>query len=113
VLRLSLTTAVIALCAATTGCGEPNVGKHPRPFQSELWKSAGGGDVRCDMVADLRERIGLVGKTKAQLIELLGPPSDDGQGGTHYHLCPSFTDIWILEIRWKDGRVASTTVRDT
>jgi hypothetical protein len=104
---------IIALSVATAGCGQPNVAKHPRRFQSDIWKNPGMSDVRCDMVADLRDRIGLVGKTNAEMIDLLGPPSDDGQGGTHYHLCPSFTDIWILEIHWKNGRIYSTTVRDT
>jgi hypothetical protein len=100
--------------AITTACmSEPTIAKHPQPFQSKLWKEAGVSDVRCDMIDDLRKHVGLVGRTRADLLELLGPPSVDGQGGTHYHLCPSLADIWILEVHWKDGRVASTTVRDT
>lgn len=44
----------------------------PRPFNSERWKSVDlWGDARCAMLADLRTRIGIDGKTRAELYELM------------------------------------------
>ncbi|MEZ5709928.1 MAG: hypothetical protein R3E02_11140 [Blastomonas sp.] len=88
----------------------------PRPFDSELWKSTDHlGDTRCAMLADLRARIGIEGKTKKELVELLGPDEDESTDGSlsHWHLCPSFLDIWILEVRWKNGIAQESWVRDT
>lgn len=67
------------------------------------------------MVLDLRYRIGLVGKTRAEIIALLGKPDDEDsdQSLDHWHLCPSFMDVWILEVRWKNDVATSAIVRDT
>ena len=67
------------------------------------------------MVADLQYRIGLVGKTRKQIADLLGPSEqeDTDTQFSHYHLCPSFLDIYILEIEWKNDQVRSFIVRDT
>jgi len=56
----------------------------------------------------------MVGRTRADVVRLLGEPEVPVDGGTStYLLCPSFIDIYILEIDWANGRVASTRVRDT
>jgi len=68
------------------------------------------------MIADLRYRVGVVGRTRAEIYEMLGPPEDENNDDPvldHWHLCPSFMDIYILEVRWRDERVASAWVRDT
>ena len=88
----------------------------PRPFNSERWKSSDRwGDGRCAMLADLRTRIGINGKTRSELVELLGPDDNENTDVrlSHWHLCPSFMDIWILEVRWKDGVAIDSWVRDT
>jgi hypothetical protein len=88
----------------------------PRPFNSERWKAADTwGDARCGMVADLTQRVGLVGRSRAEIVALLGEPEDEDADPTssHWHLCPSFMDVYILEVRWRGDRVAATKVRDT
>ena len=105
----------LAFAALLSGCSSNvrQVGENPREFDSAVWKTADlGQPTRCDMVHDLIDRVGLVGRTQSELVELLGEPADDG-GYDHYHLCPSFMDVWILELRWRDGRVVSTKIRDT
>jgi hypothetical protein len=67
------------------------------------------------MIADLQYRVGVEGRTRAEIFGLLGPPEDEDSDPTvsHWHLCPSFMDIYILEVRWDDGRVVDAWVRDT
>ena len=88
----------------------------PRPFNSEKWKSADHwGDTRCAMLADLRTRVGIEGRTKKELVELLGPDENESAAAnlSHWHLCPSFMDVWILEIRWEGDVAQDSWVRDT
>jgi hypothetical protein len=94
----------------------PYTSAFPRPFDSAEWKRPESADgARCGMLADLRFRIGLKGKSRAEVAALLGPSQDenDSPGTSHWHLCPSFMDIWILEVRWLNDRVAEDWVRDT
>lgn len=102
-------------CAAwLTGVGTPGTMNLVRPFNSAGWKAADGQDkVRCAMVADLRHRIGLDGRTEAEVVRLLGAPAYREGALTTYPLCPSFIDLYILELEWSDGVVVSTRVRDT
>lgn len=65
------------------------------------------------MVDDLRNRIGLVGRTRSELVTILGEPDTHGDATDDYDLCASFMDVWILEVHWKSGRIASTRIRDT
>ncbi len=108
----------LALPLLPIGCmaGGPYTEALPQPFDAERWKSADTwGDTRCAMIVDLLYRKGLEGRTRAEVIGLLGQPEDergDAELG-HWHLCPSFMDIWILEVRWENGRVAGAWVRDT
>jgi len=46
---------------------------------------------------------------------MLGKAEDEDSdpSTSHWHLCPSFMDIWILEVRWHNDRVAEAWVRDT
>ncbi len=89
----------------------------PRTFNSTLWKQNAKAetDVRCAMIADLRFRISLKGRSRAELVNMLGDPQDrDDQAETSYWLlCPSFMDVWILEVRWEGDHVADDWVRDT
>ncbi|WP_416832959.1 MAG: hypothetical protein ACMUJI_07710 [Erythrobacter sp.] len=94
----------------------PYTSTYPRPFDSEGWKNADiWSDTRCGMVADLQFRIGVEGKARQEIEALLGP--DEGESSnqslSYWHLCPSFLDIWILEVRWQDDRVAEAWIRDT
>jgi len=86
----------------------------PQPFNQAQWKAEGslGGPARCAMVSDLRRRVGLNGRTPAQVLELLG--DDEVQGVPEsYTLCSSVSDYWVLDLEWKHGRVASTSIHDT
>ena len=88
----------------------------PRPFDSRSWKAADPwADTRCGMILDLRHRVGIVGKTRVEIIDLLGRPDDEDSERSmdHWHLCPSFMDVWILEVRWENDTAVSALVRDT
>lgn len=110
---------VLGLFGLTGACDwfatSPEMVGLPLPFDSAAWKAAdANSETRCRMLADLRHRIGLIGKTEAEVVALLGEAeTHDGEPTTHYHLCPSFMDTYILEIEWRDGRVVSTRARDT
>lgn len=95
--------------------GGPYTSSLPRTFNSEGWKAA-EGNTRCGMITDLQHRVGVVGRTRAELYAMLGEPEDEDTNDPtldHWHLCPSFIDIYILEVRWSDNRVVSAWVRDT
>ena len=89
----------------------------PRPFNSKSWIA--GSDIaderRCGMLADLRLRVGVIGKSRRELIGILGEPQDeDSDSSSNYWLlCPSFLDIWVLRIRWENDRAADAFVHDT
>jgi hypothetical protein len=89
----------------------------PRPFDTVNWKNGEGGEdvVRCGMIADLQYRVGVVGKTRAELNQLLGPADDQDTDPSlsYWLLCPSFMDIWVLEVQWKANRAEASWVRDT
>lgn len=111
--------AVVALAtiiALPFGCtaGGAYTEALPRPFNSNKWKIADGDD-RCGMIIDLQNRIGIVGRSESELAQLLGPAEDHDKdiALSHWHLCPSFMDVWILEVRWQNGRAVSAKVRDT
>jgi hypothetical protein len=111
---LAIAAAVLALLYGWRA-GGPYTSAVPRTFNSEGWKAA-EGDTRCGMIADLQHRVGVVGRTRSDLYGMLGKPEDeDNRDPTldHWHLCPSFMDIYILEVRWRDNRVAAAWVRDT
>lgn len=96
--------------------GGPYTETIPRPFNSAEWKNSDTWDeTRCAMLSDLRFRIGVDGKARKELIDMLGPDEDEDAdpNQSHWHLCPSFMDIWILEVRWENGIVADSWVRDT
>jgi hypothetical protein len=97
------------------GLATPDSMNFPRPFNSERWKAADlDGNLRCSMVTDLRYRVGLTGRTREEVVSLLGRP--DGEANrlpAFYDLCPSFMDVYVLELTWENGRVASAIVHDT
>jgi hypothetical protein len=116
---LFLSTALLLLLLpfACMAAG-PYTETYPRPFNSEAWKAAyrvHGDESRCGMLLDLRSRIGLVGKTEAELSQLLGKPEtyDRERNSSDWHLCDSFLDIRILQVKWKDGRAVSAFVYDS
>jgi hypothetical protein len=109
---------IVALLLMPIGCmaGGPYTERLPQPFDAERWKAADTwNDTRCGMIVDLMHRKGLEGRSREEVVGLLGEP--EGERGeadlSHWHLCPSFMDIWILEVRWENGRVAKAWVRDT
>lgn len=118
VLFILLMTGIPLLMAV----GAPETTHFPRPFNSVDWKSEAwvpGKDVadeskRCRMILDLTWRVGVVGKTEAEILSLLGK-ADYEVGGMpfRYLLCPSWLDIYVLELEWRDGKVSSARVRDT
>lgn len=85
----------------------------PRPFSAVVWKQA---DVhfsyeRCRMTLDLRYRIGLEGRTPAEIIALLGDEREGRPGPpTAYILCPTLADYRVLELHWRDDRVVSSRI---
>ena len=106
--------AILALLFGWLAAG-PYTSTLPRTFDSEGWKAA-DGDTRCAMIADLQYRVGIVGKSRTELYRLLGAPQDEDDRDLtldHWHLCPSFMDIYLLDVRRRGDRVASAWVRDT
>jgi|tagenome__1003787_1003787.scaffolds.fasta_scaffold19178174_2 hypothetical protein len=97
------------------GVGTPGAFNLPTPFSSSRWKaSTGSRQARCSMVADLTHRIGVVGRTENEVIDLLGKPDEQENASTSAYLfCPNVADIYILELTWKRGGVTSALVRDT
>ena len=90
--------AIGLFVTACSPFGNGELTDNPRSFNSQAWKSL-DRDSRCDMVDDLMQRIGLVGKSRAEIVAMLGEPETHDNPPDHYHLCPSSMDIWILEIR--------------
>ena len=96
--------------------GGPYTEALPRLFDARGWKQAGGLQTsRCAMMLDLQAKIGLLGKSRDEIAALLGPADVNLHGDqiSQWGLCPSFMDVWILEIHWGNGRVAKAVVRDT
>ena len=114
----NLGLAIVSLAGASallSACMEDSTGKRIQ-FDPVAWKAADtlSDTTRCDMVTDLQERVGLKGLTEVEVIAQLGQPDSHDDGSPlHYHLCPSFMDVRILELQFENGRVASTRVRDT
>jgi hypothetical protein len=119
VVSLGLVVLVAALLVVWL-FGRPYTSTLPRSFNSEAWKAANptgypDDDTRCGMIADLRLRIGIEGKTREELLQLLGEPQTwRAEPKTEYWpLCPSFLDIWVLTVRWKDERAVEAVIHDT
>jgi hypothetical protein len=100
--------------------GGPYTTTFPRSFDQGDWKAAAPAaypddDARCGMIADLQYRVGVVGKTRIELVELLGEPEPVSYAPTrsYWLLCPSFLDIWVLDVRWEHGRAVEASVHDT
>lgn len=115
---LSVATGIVAVLALGFGwlTGGAYTTALPRPFDSQRWKAADTWtETRCSMIADLTQRIGVVDKSRAELIALLGKAEDEDADPTtsHWHLCPSFMDVYILEVRWRGDRAVTAKVRDT
>jgi len=113
VLLFALPVGLAGLAVAWLS-GGPYTSSLPQAFNSDGWKAA-TEDTRCRMIADLQYRVGVEGKTRAEIYGMLGQPEDEDSNPTlsHWHLCPSFMDIYILEVRWRGNRVADAWVRDT
>ena len=112
--------ALLVSAAWFFGIGTYRMMTFPRPFSSKLWKEAAEGAVdgtnidRCLMVLDLRTRVGLVGKNRSEVIDLLGDEHESSSGLPElYMLCPSMGDYYVLDLEWKDGIVTDTRVHDT
>lgn len=112
--------ALLAALLAIWQMGRPYTSTLPRAFASLAWKEADptgwpADDTRCSMVADLQMRVGVEGKTRDELVRLLGEPEKwrSEPADEYWPLCPSFLDIWVLTVRWKDGRAFEAIVHDT
>ncbi len=67
------------------------------------------------MLADLHFRIGVSGRTQAELTQLLGEPETvpwEPQS-SYWLLCNSYIDVWVLTVKWQEGRATAVTVHDT
>ena len=100
--------------------GRPYTSTIPRTFDTQAWQEADptgrpADNVRCGMIADLRMRVGIEGKSRGDLLKLLGKPEKlpSAPNREYWPLCPSFLDIWVLSVRWKDGRAIDAAVHDT
>lgn len=88
----------------------------PRFFNSDGWKDADlDGTTRCGMILDLKYRIGIVGKMRSEINAFLGKPEQDriNPNISYWLLCPSFIDIWVLDVKWENRRAASASIHDT
>lgn len=111
---------VVAALPVVWLMGRPYTSTFPRPFDSEVWKAADpsawpADDTRCGMVADLQLRVGIEGKTRHALSQLLGEPEklSGDPSASYWLLCPSFLDVWVLRVRWENGRAVDAIVHDT
>jgi hypothetical protein len=102
------------MLAALAACSDESadITSNPRAFDTKAWQADRGID-RCDMAEDLIERVGLRGRTHAELVDLIGEAYKRDGRSDFYYLCPSFMDIYVLEIRWRNERVAEAVIRDT
>lgn len=107
----------IAFAWLTSG---PYTSTFPRVFSSQAWRDADpkaypSNNERCGMIADLKYRVGVVGKTRSELTDLLGKPEMDAAdpSASYWLLCPSFIDIWVLRVRWESNRAVEAIVHDT
>jgi hypothetical protein len=95
---------------------------HRTTFNSQRWKDADRGSisartsVRYDMLADLERKHPLVGMSKPEVLELLGPPAPPGfpfeaaKWDMTYQLRPTLIDnLWLL-IRFREGKVVEYKV---
>ena len=83
----------------------------PMPFSSDRWKQAQEGDDRGRMLWDLEHRVGLVGRTRAEAIALLGQPLRVNETGSiTYYLCDGFIDPLLLNVELSHGRVTGTSI---
>jgi hypothetical protein len=112
--------AALLMFAVPFGClaGGPYTETFPRLFDPARWKAAdvsGGSEERCGMLADLRGRIGVSGRTRAELSQLLGEPETVPwkPQSSYWPLCNSFIDVWVLTVEWQDDRATAVTVHDT
>lgn len=109
VLMIALVAFSVLLLIEMTTPGAFNL---PMRFSSSHWKaSSGWQQTRCRMMADLKHRVGLTGRSQQEVIELLGVPDIAVDASTSaYLLCPMLDDVYILELVWQQGRVASIRV---
>lgn len=89
----------------------------PRRFNSQSWIAVRDhvDKRRCGMLADLRLRVGIVGKNRRELTSVLGQPDKefDDHSSSYWLLCPSYLDYWVLRVRWENDRAIDAIVHDT
>ena len=68
----------------------PNWSKHYRPFEPVVWKNWKESEndlrLRWEMIGDLNPEKTLIGKSKAEIIEILGQPDNQSLQSFGYHL---------------------------
>lgn len=106
------------------GLSTPGMHNLPRPFQSARWKASDGSSsyVRCSMINDLRDTVRLVGRSRAEIVALLGPDEThrifryekpSAAEPRTYVLCPSALNYYVLTLEWRNGRVSAAEVWQT
>ncbi|MDA9773539.1 hypothetical protein N9B82_01165 [Saprospiraceae bacterium] len=80
-------------------------------FNSEKWNNS-SNDQRWDMRRDLLKKDNLIGKTKKDIIDILGIPDREGRDMIHYDLGPAIIgiDMGRLEIEFVRDTVVSCSV---
>ena len=122
--RLAPFFAVFAIASAVLvlpfGCmvARPYSDGLPRRFSASAWQAAPAafdGETRCRMLLDLQVRVGLVGRSRREIVALLGPADGENRGGanSYWLLCPSFLDVYILVVSWRGEVAVAAGVADT
>ena len=112
---VTISVALIGLSALwVVGIGTPGSFNLPTPFSASRWKASSGWHKnRCSMVYDLTHRVGIAGRTQREIVSLLGVPDMQVDGSKSvYLLCQSLGDIYVLELTWRQGRVASIQIKE-
>lgn len=112
-MKMTKLLVMLGMLACISACSDQNYWPHTT-FSPESWKNTSESE-RYIFVNDLLQRQLLLGKNKAQIIELLGSPSEElieshsiiylvKSGGN------SFDQIFILDIRFQGEWTRATVI---
>jgi hypothetical protein len=89
----------------------PNIPPFPKPFNPQVWRKCLNPSERYAMHQDFLNHHNVIGMTKEQLIDLLGPPNGDEKGALTWNLgVAAGADDNYLEFQLRDGKVVSFRV---
>ena len=99
---------VVAVCAVVIFLILPPFPKH---FDPKTWRTCESPSERYAMHQDFLNHHKVIGMTKEQLIDLLGPPNGDEKGVLTWNLgVAAGADDNYLEFQLRDGKVVSFRV---